>query len=510
MQKNEEEKDDIENIHPDSKYDNWTIRSFDVKTKYEDIPQWMKMYAESSIDTHEFFKFDRFEYKELDDWQKMLLKLYREDLRKVIRYYEDYRVSLLREIMERTKREGEQVSSDGEVSNRHTVCVEQADRPTVSLENKQQLHTLLSLDNNLPIDNKTSQLSPRRLSPIATSPGDVLSPDNTLSPDDTSSPSNTLSPDVSTLGNLPSPTSVKFKRFGQRKVPTCRSHNEEDILKAVADHQNKRPEQGISSPTQQSGVDTDTTTSPDTIPPPDTTTLANNASPELGGTNSEVHSNESTGSFVLEHSLVGDFLSPKLERKWSRRKPRKKLQPSNFNTENVDQNNTNDFPSPKHFRSASTRHSTVCTDFPSPLLMRSSSDRPANRHSVHNAILRGVQYRESSVSSCNTLDSDESFLSRGSSKRSSSRSITSPKLKVKSEPGSNNVTVIPVSERKEKKLPKFLSRAASFGRKDKNKVKTNRLTDGRTYSSGRSDPRQSRKEAFLTGKEEVLPKETSV
>ena len=28
MQKNEEEKDDIENIHPDSKYDNWTIRSF--------------------------------------------------------------------------------------------------------------------------------------------------------------------------------------------------------------------------------------------------------------------------------------------------------------------------------------------------------------------------------------------------------------------------------------------------------------------------------------------------
>lgn len=68
----------------------------------------------------------------------------------------------------------------------------------------------------------------------------------------------------------------------------------------------------------------------------------------------------------------------------------------------------------------------------------------------------------------------------------------------------------PVSERKEKKLPKFLSRAASFGRKDKNKVKTNRLTDGRTYSSGRSDPRQSRKEAFLTGKEEVLPKETSV
>ena len=34
-------------------------------------------------------------------------------------------MSLLREIMERTKREGEQVSSDGEVSNRHTVCVDQ-------------------------------------------------------------------------------------------------------------------------------------------------------------------------------------------------------------------------------------------------------------------------------------------------------------------------------------------------------------------------------------------------
>ena len=38
---------------------------------------------------------------------------------------QDYRVSLLREIMERTKREGEQVCSDGEVSNRHTVCVDQ-------------------------------------------------------------------------------------------------------------------------------------------------------------------------------------------------------------------------------------------------------------------------------------------------------------------------------------------------------------------------------------------------
>ena len=28
----------------------------DVTTKYEDIPQWMKMFAESSIDTQEFFK----------------------------------------------------------------------------------------------------------------------------------------------------------------------------------------------------------------------------------------------------------------------------------------------------------------------------------------------------------------------------------------------------------------------------------------------------------------------
>ena len=110
------------------------------------------------------------------------------------------------------------------------VFIFQVERPTVSLENKQQLNTLLSLDNNLPIDNKlspdkTSQLSPRRLSPVATSPGDMLSPSDTLSPD-SSSPNNTLSPDMSTIGNLPSPTSVKFKRFGQRKVSTCRAHNQ--------------------------------------------------------------------------------------------------------------------------------------------------------------------------------------------------------------------------------------------------------------------------------------------
>ena len=70
-----------------------------------------------------------------------------------------------------------------------------------------------------------------------------------------------------------------------------------------------------------------------------------------------------------------------------------------------------------------------------------------------------------------------------------------------------------VSDKKEKRLPKFLSRAASFGRKDKNKVKMNTASgDRRSFrnNSSRSYPRLSRKEAFLTGKPEVLPKETSV
>ena len=40
---------------------------------------------------------------------------------------QDYRASLLREIMERTKREGEQVSSDVELTNRHTVCHDQVE-----------------------------------------------------------------------------------------------------------------------------------------------------------------------------------------------------------------------------------------------------------------------------------------------------------------------------------------------------------------------------------------------
>ena len=73
-----------------------------------------------------------------------------------------------------------------------------------------------------------------------------------------------------------------------------------------------------------------------------------------------------------------------------------------------------------------------------------------------------------------------------------------------------NITT--VSDRKEKKLPKFLSRAASFGRKDKNKVKIGGPGDQRGFrnNSNRPDPRLSRKEAFLTGKGEVLPKETSV
>ena len=120
-----------ENEHPDSKYNNWTMRSFvstvktitpwnigctshgwflstygwglipffryyfnnllllqDCKTPLEDIPPWMRIYAESSIETHTFFKFERYEYQELNAWQSMLLKLYRKDLNNVIKYYE--------------------------------------------------------------------------------------------------------------------------------------------------------------------------------------------------------------------------------------------------------------------------------------------------------------------------------------------------------------------------------------------------------------------------------------
>lgn len=66
-----------------------------------------------------------------------------------------------------------------------------------------------------------------------------------------------------------------------------------------------------------------------------------------------------------------------------------------------------------------------------------------------------------------------------------------------------------LGSKKERRISKMLSRAASFGRKDKNKV--------REQSRGRKEEqsvgvvsRVSRKEAFLAAKNELLTKETVV
>lgn len=434
-------------FHPDSEYDNWTVRSFDVTTKYEDIPEWMKMFAESSTETQDFFKFERFDYKDLNEWQKMLLKLYRKDLHNIIRYYEDYRTCLVREIMDRERKDREK-SSD--VTNtRHEVCSVEVQKASPSTQSRLQRNNIMSFHR------RSFELSGGSSSTTSTSSS-------------TASPSNSLLTTPHSNALIPSPEPIKFKRFGHRSSNSSRNKvvSKEDLHTAIG-----------SSPPQ---------------------TTSDNG----------LVSEDKEGDAGIVIATEEGFESPKLERVIrSKRKTRGRLNTDLFsNLDIVQLPQHHDFPSPQHVRSASSRYSSQVNDFPSPSLARSASDRPS-RHSVHVSLLHGSGrssvYRDS-ASSTNTLDSRESLFSRDSSKRGSGRAITSPKLKGRSEPRADAVTVIP--DKKEKKLSKLLSRATSFGRKDKSKSRGKKSRgDSLEKSLDSLDAtRKSRKDDFLAGKETVV------
>lgn len=434
-----------ENDHPDSKYDNWTMRSFDCKTPLEDIPPWMRIYAESSIETHTFFKFERYEYQELNAWQSMLLKLYRKDLNKVIKYYEDYRVSLVSEICNRASQTPatESTETDG---TRHEVCQM---NPKEYPESRRD-----DLDPLTPPEEPKQE---RKVSEEV-QVSKMISHFEKL---DTSPPT-----------TIDSPPQRQFKRFGKKKE-----------VKGDEVETKERSEPVVS----ESSPDSHVFRAPD--------------SPSVGSNNT------GTGS-------TGDFDTPLLKRSPGKRM--NKLRASYMHPSHYDQNisNNGDYPSPLHIRSASSRQTPRAQDFPSPYLNRSSSDRPKTMYT--SMLQEGLSQSQSGTLS--DWSSDEGGLfRRGSSKRSSGGvKILSPKLKRKSEPGSQRVKYIePEASSKSKKLSKILSRATSFGRKDKEKSprykerKDERKSRSRSVDRARSTDRRTDRSTDRR-KSDEQPRETAV
>lgn len=72
---------------------------------YTEIPNWLDVYYKASPEHDHKLKWDLFRLPELDAFQAMLTRLYKEDLRTVVMDYEAYRQSLLREIERRHVRQ---------------------------------------------------------------------------------------------------------------------------------------------------------------------------------------------------------------------------------------------------------------------------------------------------------------------------------------------------------------------------------------------------------------------
>ena len=66
-----------------------------------EIPKWLDVYYKASSEHDHKLKWELFRLPELDAFQAMLTRLYKEDLRSVVMDYEAYRQALLREIERR-------------------------------------------------------------------------------------------------------------------------------------------------------------------------------------------------------------------------------------------------------------------------------------------------------------------------------------------------------------------------------------------------------------------------
>jgi len=279
---------------------------------------------------------------------------------------------------------------------------------------------------------------------------------------------------------IDSPPQRQFKRFGKRK----------DVVKTEDEVATK--ERSASEPVPQ-------TPSPDShqTPSPESHQFRSPDSPSLGSTGT---GNSGTGN-------SGDFDTPLLKRSPGKRMT--KLRASYMHPSHYDQNisNNGDYPSPLHIRSASSRQTPRAQDFPSPYLNRSSSDRPKT---MYTSILQEGLSRDS----MSDWSSDEGGLfRRGSSKRSSGGvKIQSPKLKRKSQPGSQaRVKYIePEGSSKSKKLSKMLSRATSFGRKDKEKSPRYKDSKDERMSRSRSVERSDRARSVGRRRSDEQPRETAV
>ncbi|XP_072175336.1 uncharacterized protein [Diadema setosum] len=73
-----------------------------------EIPKWLDVYYKASSEHDHKLKWDLFRLPELDAFQAMLTRLYKEDLRSVVMDYEAYRQSLIREIERKLVRQYQQ------------------------------------------------------------------------------------------------------------------------------------------------------------------------------------------------------------------------------------------------------------------------------------------------------------------------------------------------------------------------------------------------------------------
>lgn len=76
-----------------------------ISLLFAEIPNWLDVYYKASPEHDHKLKWDLFRLPELDAFQAMLTRLYKEDLRTVVMDYEAYRQSLLREIERRHVRQ---------------------------------------------------------------------------------------------------------------------------------------------------------------------------------------------------------------------------------------------------------------------------------------------------------------------------------------------------------------------------------------------------------------------
>lgn len=68
-----------------------------------EIPNWLEVYYSAAPEHDHKLKWELFKLHELDAYQAMLTRLYKQDLEKVVMRYEIYRLSLYREMDQRCK-----------------------------------------------------------------------------------------------------------------------------------------------------------------------------------------------------------------------------------------------------------------------------------------------------------------------------------------------------------------------------------------------------------------------